>query len=333
MPRPLTLARLPTPLHPLPRASARLGAEIWVKRDDLTGGLLMGNKVRKLDYLMADAVERGARTVLTTGAITSNHARATAVAARELGLHPVLLLRGARPDLPVGNLLLDALVGAEIHLVDAAGYARRDALLAELAERAERGPAYIIPEGGSNGVGALGYVAAALELQLQCLREGVHFDTIVFATGSGGTLAGLAAGGLPGKVWAVAVCDDAAYFRARALAIGEDLSRISGYRVPEPGAGWDVTDAFKGTAYGVSRPEELHEASQLAREEGLVVDPVYTGKAWFALAETLRQDRAALGRRVLFWHTGGVYGLFGREGELAGPGAATRLDIQGEFQG
>lgn len=331
--RPLTLARLPTPIQPLPRASARLGAEIWVKRDDLTGGLLLGNKVRKLDYLMADALAQGARTVLTTGAITSNHARATAVAARELGLHPVLLLRGAAPTVPVGNLLLDALLGAEIHLVDAAGYARRDEILAELAASAPLQPAYVIPEGGSNGVGALGYVQAALELQLQCLREGLFFDTIVFPTGSGGTLAGLAAGGLQGFVMAVAVCDDAATFRARALAIGEELEVLCGRRVPAPGTGWDVIDRFKGLGYGLTRPEELAEAALLAREEGLIVDPVYTGKAWFALAEQLRENSGSLGRRVLFWHTGGAYGLFGREAELAGPDTANRLHIEREFAG
>ena len=329
--RPLSLARLPTPLAPLHRASARLGAEIWVKRDDLTGGLLQGNKVRKLDCLMADAARKGARTVLTTGAITSNHCRATASAARELGLHPVLLLRGSRPELPQGNLLLNALLGAEIHLVDAAGYARRDQILQQLASEAASQPAYIIPEGGSNGVGALGYVQAALELQIQCLREGVSFDTIVIATGSGGTLAGLAAGGLDAFIQAVAVCDNTAYFQAKALEIGAQLKALCGRAVPPPGQGWDVIDRFKGAGYGLSRPEELAEAALLAREEGLIVDPVYTGKAWFALAEQLRQDSASLGRRVLFWHTGGSYGLFGREAELAGPEGPSKLHISGRF--
>lgn len=331
--RPLSLACLPTPLAPLRRASARLGAEIWVKRDDLTGGLLQGNKVRKLDYLMADALAQGARAVLTTGAITSNHCRATATAARELGLHPILLLRGSRPELPQGNLLLDAVLGAEVHLVDAAGYARRDEILAQLAHASPIQPAVVIPEGGSNGVGALGYVQAALELQIQCLRQGVSFDTIVFATGSGGTLAGLAAGGLDAFVQAIAVCDSADYFRAVALGIGAQLEPLCGRRVPPPGPGWDVNDRFIGAGYGLSRPEELAEAALLARKEGLIVDPVYTGKAWFALAEQLRQDPTSLGRRVLFWHTGGSYGLFGREAELAGPDGPSRLIVQGEFAG
>lgn len=312
--RPLSLARLDTPLAPLRRASARLGAEIWVKRDDLTGAALSGNKVRKLDFLMADALAQGAHTVLTTGRIQSNHARATAVAARQLGLKPVLLLAGTPPRTPSSNLLLDALLGAEVHWTDDAGYRDRDRLLAELA--ADRPGSYIIPEGGSNALGSLGYARAGAELAAQALAMGVGFDTILVPTGSGGTLAGLAAAGLHATVLGVAVCDDRATFRARVAGIGEELAQKGWGRIPPPGEGWDVLEGFVGRGYALSRPEELAEAARLAREEGLFLDPVYTGKSWFAMVESLRRDPGCFGRRILFWHTGGLFGLFGREAEL-----------------
>ena len=313
--QPLSLARLPTPIEPLTRASARLGVDIWVKRDDLTGSGLSGNKVRKLDFLLADAVARGARTVITTGGVQSNHARATAVAARRLGMRPVLLLRGAPPAAPPGNLLLDTLLGAEIHWCTPAEYRDRDAIMARIAEGCDA--PYIVPEGGSNALGALGYLRAGRELQAQQLGLGLEFDTVICAVGSGGTLAGLAAARLDAAVWGVAVCDDRATFRARVAAIGEGMGEVGGPTIPAPGAGWDVVEGFAGLGDGLARPEELREAASVARDEGLFLDPVYTGKAWFALAETARRDRAALGRRVLFWHTGGLFGMFGREAELA----------------
>lgn len=313
--RPLNLARLDTPLEPLPRASRRLGPEIWVKRDDLTGWALSGNKVRKLDYLLAEAVAQGARAVITTGGAQSNHARATAIAARRLGMHPVLLLRGA-PDAPVvGNLLLDALCGAEIHWIPPERWPERDAWMARIARESHPG-AYIIPEGGSNATGALGYLRAAREVQAQALAADVEFDTHIVAVGSGGTLAGLVAAGLDSRVLGVAVCDDRATFTAKVLLICEALAERGLGVVDPPGARWDVLEGFVGRGYALSQPAELAELGWLAREEGVVLDPVYTGKAWYALVKTLEHDPLAFGRRVLFWHTGGGFGLFGREAEL-----------------
>lgn len=321
LPRPedaprLDLARLPTPVHPLPRLSAAVGAELWVKRDDLTGLGLSGNKVRKLELLLAEALARGATTVLTTGGIQSNHCRATAVAARQLGLRPVLLLRGEPPVAPDGNLLLDQLLGAELRWCDAAAYRdRRDDLLQELAaEAAARGEVpYVIPEGGSNGLGAVGYALAAAELAAQ---EPRGFDVIAVAVGSGGTLAGLAAGPSPGPVRGFAVCDDRDTFTRRAAAIADDGARLGLSRLPAPGAAWDVLDAYRGEAYGVASPEVWDTIARVARLEGLLLDPVYTGKAMHGLLCELAAGRA--GRRALFWHTGGVYGLFGRGAEVPG---------------
>ena len=300
----IRLARRPTPLHPLERAGARLGIELWCKRDDLTGFGLGGNKVRKLDHLLTDALQRGCRRVVTCGGEQSNHARATAVACRMLGLEPVLLLRGAPPEVPDGNLLLDQLLGAELHYVDAAGYRERRSHMEELA-----GPrGYVIDEGGSNGLGALGFVEARAELRVQAQEEGVAFDSIVVAVGSGGTLAGLAAGAGDERVVGVCVCDDAATFHAIVDRIDGELDAL-GHAV----GAYELVERFQGPGYGLTTTPQLSAMAQLAREEGVLLDPTYTGKAWHAL-ETLAAE-GQLGQRVCFWHTGGVFGWFGR-GEL-----------------
>ena len=323
---PLPLGLLPTPLHRLNRVSDRLGLDIWVKRDDLTGFGLSGNKVRKLRYLLAEAQQQGARAVVTCGGIQSNHCRATAVAARQLGLHPALLLRGVQPtqdDVIAGrsaldaNLLIAAVLGAEVHWCDRAGYAHRDRRMAEIAARltGEGLPAYVIPEGGSNAIGALGFVEAGQELSDQAAGHGLAFDSLICAVGSGGTLAGLAMAGLDTQVLGVAVCDDRAYFRARVEAIAAQAAVHSGLTLPQ--TGWDVLEGYQGRGYALSTPDELRELAVLAREEGLLLDPVYTGKAWMALLDLARNDRSRLGQRVLFWHTGGAFGLFGRGGEIA----------------
>lgn len=308
--RPLTLSRLDTPLQWLERPSRRLGLDIWVKRDDLTGLGLSGNKVRKLDYLLADALAQGADTVITCGGIQSNHCRATAVAARQLGLDPVLLLRGSPTDAPDGNLLLDHVLGAALHWTDPAGYARRDQDMAAIADqlRAQGRVPYVIPEGGSNHLGALGFVRAGRELAAQAMAQDLAFDSIVCAVGSGGTLAGLAMAGLDSEVLGVAVCDDRAYFRDRVQQIAAE-SPLSGSPLSDR---WDVVEGYQGRGYALSTPQELQTQIAFARETGLFLDPVYTGKAWGAIEHLAATDPERLGRRVLFWHTGGLFGTFGR---------------------
>ena len=303
------LALLPTPLVPLRRLSEALGADVWCKRDDLTGVGLTGNKVRKLEVLLADALAAGADTVITTGGIQSNHARATAVAARQLGLRPVLLLRGEPPPVPDGNLLLDLLVGAEVRWCTPEEYrTARDARMAEIARelRAAGARPYVIPEGGSNGLGALGYVRAAEEVA----GAGERFDHVICAVGSGGTLAGLALGPRIGLVHGIAVCDDRATFSARVHAIARELGRA----LPAEGDRWEVTEGWQGPGYGLATGEIWDTIALVARLEGLLLDPVYTGKAMHALVSEVRAGRWA--GRLLFWHTGGVFGLFGRGGEL-----------------
>lgn len=319
---PLGLSQLPTPLQRLGGPSERLGLDLWIKRDDLTGFGLSGNKVRKLDWLLAEAERQGATTVLTTGGIQSNHCRATVVAARQRGLRPVILLRGTPPDPErlSGNLLLDAVLGAEVHWCTPEEYRRRDAHLAALASalRSRGETPYVVPEGGSNAVGSLGFVAAAKEVQAQTTPP---FDQVWCAVGSGGTLAGLALGFPKARVVGVAVCDDRATFRARVVGIGQKTAAW-GHVLGAPGwhgahgAGWDVLEGHQGPAYAQTTPSDLSTMVAFMRETGILLDPVYTGKAWCALEAAARQGALLPGSRVLFWHTGGAFGLFGRGGEL-----------------
>lgn len=309
----LSLARLETPVERLPRLSRELGVDLWIKRDDLTGSGLSGNKVRKLDYLLGEAKDQGCDLVLTTGGIQSNHARATAIAARQLGMEPVLLLRGEAPAVAESNLLLDQLVGAAIHWCSPEEYrTRRNERLAELAAgfRALGRRPYVIPEGGSNGLGSMAYVQAAQEV----VPHG-PFDAVFVAVGSGGTLAGLALGPHIGPLVGVAVCDDVAYFEARVRAIAAEALAHGAAPLPEPGERtWRVIDRYKGPAYGVSDDATWTDIAWAARTEGLILDPTYSGKAFHALAAMARTGK--ISGKVLFWHTGGIYGLFGRGAEV-----------------
>jgi len=319
-PERVTLARLPTPLERADRLGSALGVELWIKRDDLTGAELTGNKVRKLEFLLAEARARQADTVVTCGGAQSNHCRATALAAARLGMRTLLLLRVADPRQPPpieGNILLDRLCGAEIRWVSPADYARRARLLPEVADelrRAGRTP-YVIPEGGSNPLGAWGYVRAVEELAAQ-LPPGPA--TIVYAAGSGGTGAGLLLGlklaGLRDlRAVGVNVCDDREYFVG---VIGDIVEgAIARWQLPVvfDRSEIEMLDGYVGGGYGVSRPEELALIRDVARTEGIVLDPVYTAKAFLGLRERARE----LGPRVVFLHTGGIFGLFPKAAEMA----------------
>jgi D-cysteine desulfhydrase len=315
-PNKLSLAHLPTPLWRNAALDRLLGLELWVKRDDMTGGAEAGNKIRKLEYLLADARRQGCNRVITCGAVQSNHARATAVLCRQLGMQALLLLRHTPQDrvtaapVVVGNLLLDRLVGADIRYVSIDEYARRGQLMTDEAKRllALGEHPYIIPEGGSNGLGALGYVDSVGELQSQVARGQcpAQFDSVVAACGSGGTAAGLALGlaGTPlaPRVDAICVCDDAAHFRqatARMIEQARALRPSLGSAVP-----LHFHDAYVGPGYGIMSPEQREFLVRVARCSGLVLDPVYSGKALYGLSQLREKPR-----RVLFIHTGGLPGL------------------------
>ena len=325
----INLARLPTPIHPLPRLSAKLGIEVFMKRDDLTGSALSGNKIRKLEFVLADAVAQKADTVLTCGGAQSNHCRATAIAAAMLGLNCRLLLRTAdpsNPPHPEGNILLDQMAGAEIAWITPEEYNHRDELLereAAAIENTGRKP-YTIPEGASNALGAWGYIRCIEELikDIANLPGGAHKDaTIINATGSGGTSAGLILGAkifdLNARIVGVNVCDDQHYF---VRVIGKICqSAISDYHLDidfSHDEDVNVIDGYVGRGYALSRPEELSMICDLARTEGIFLDPVYTGKAFFGMVQELQRDPSCFGERIIFVHTGGIFGLFPKAREI-----------------
>ena len=322
----IPLAHLPTPLQRLERVSERLGVEVLVKRDDLTGAELSGNKVRKLEFILAEARARGCDVVLTCGGEQSNHCRATALACARLGMEPHLVLRTADPGRPppaTGNILLDRVAGARIRWITMADWARREELMAEMAEelaRAGRRPC-IIPEGGSSALGAWGYLRAVVE-ELDPALDALPAPpagptTVVYACGSGGTGAGLILGAaLCGwsqrgiRVAGVNVCDDRDYFVRVIGRICRDFAASSPAAPAIRDQDIEIVDGYVGLGYAKSRPEELRELIDLGRREGLVLDPVYTGKAYFALVSELARDRDRFGGRVVFLHTGGIFGLF-----------------------
>ncbi|MRG92425.1 pyridoxal-phosphate dependent enzyme [Polyangium spumosum] len=318
----LPLAHLPTPLQRPRRLAVATGIDLWVKRDDMTGGAEAGNKIRKLEFLLGAALSLESDTVITCGGLQSNHARATALAAASLGLRAVLFLRSNDPSLdptraPLeGNVLIDRLAGAEIRLISPEQYRDRERILDAAAEelRREGHKPYVIPEGGSNGLGALGYVEAMGEVRRQLdlgLGGGKAFDAIVVACGSGGTAAGAALGaalyGVASEVVAVAVCDDAPTFQARIEGIVRE-ARALDPRLPEP-TRVTVDDAHKGPAYAVSTPEQRRLITSVAGLSGMVLDPVYTGKAFSALMDLAGAKGPLAGKRILFVHTGGLPGL------------------------
>jgi len=306
-PAPLRLAYGPTPVEALDRFSDWLGGpRVFVKRDDQTGLALGGNKARKLEHLCAEALDRGCDTLVTGGGPQSNHCRMTAAAANRLGLDCHLALAGPA-DPPTGNLLLDHLLGAQLHPTAAREYYEIEASIEAVADdvrKAGRRP-YAIPVGGASVTGALGYVDAARELTGQLDRP---VDWIVVADGSGGTHAGLLAGLDPGpRVLGVDVgtrpdLDERVpeLAGATATAIGR----------PPPAGEVHIDHTRFGAGYGKPTPECLEAIRAAARLEGLILDPVYTGKALAGLIGWAREGRFTDRHTVLFWHTGGAPALF-----------------------
>ncbi len=318
------LAHLPTPFHPLSRLSAELGGPpIYVKRDDCTGLATGGNKARKLEYLFGAAEAEHADTIITFGAYQSNHARQTAAAAAQRGLEcHLLLIEMVEAREPAqrtsGNLLLDSLLGANIHLVpdQAAAAVRLAALLDDLRARGRR--PYVVPGGGSNAVGATGYVAAAVELAEQATSAlagtGRALGSVFLATSSTGTQVGLALGlqacGSSARVQGVNVYDrdgprllQTARTLAAETAVHLEIEPLADDRL-------HVEHGFLGAAYGVPTERGIEAIRMLARLEGIVLDPVYTGKAMSALIASVEAGRHAPDEAVVFLHTGGVPGLF-----------------------
>ena len=317
----IPLARLPTPLVKLDKTSAYLGVEFYIKRDDLTGVALTGNKVRKLEFLLAEAKQQHADTVITCGGEQSNHCRATALAAIQVGMKSVLLLRTDDPTHPpkeTGNILLNKLAGAEIVWITPTQYQGRDQIFAREQARLEQHGCrpYIIPEGGSNVLGAWGYVVAAHELAKDLAELPCKRTTVIHACGSGGTAAGLLIGAknfdfssCDTRIVSVNVCDNRSYF---VKVIGDMCAAFaSKYPTMKKVVPDDIhiVDGYVGRGYALSTESERAELQSMIRRDGIVLDPVYTGKAFYAVVQELKKNPRCFGERIVFVHTGGIFGL------------------------
>jgi D-cysteine desulfhydrase family pyridoxal phosphate-dependent enzyme len=312
----LELALAPTPILRLDRLSRRLGVEVHVKRDDLTGLLESGSKIRKLEFLIGEALQQGADTLITSGVLRSNGPRAVAAVAARLGLRAIVAVRGERPAEYDGELLLERLLGARIQY--GAGAETPERLAEEV--RAVGGRPYVIPEGGDGEVGALGYLECAVELTEQSQHGAPRFDAVVITSVRGGSHAGLLLGkqlvGLPGEIVSVPVAQPADAVRRHVVDTAAAAIRRYGFAIDVPKA-VHVIDGYQSDGEpGVASDPDLEILLAVAREEGLLLDPLYTARGFRALVETLARDRKALGSRVCFVHTGGIYGVFPERGAL-----------------
>ena len=311
------LGFFPTPLTELARLSRYMGGpRILMKRDDQTGLALGGNKTRKLEYLVGAALAEGCDSLITGGAAQSNHCRQTAAAAAASGLACHLVLGGAAPEMPDGNLLLDQLLGAQIHW---SGDLRKGERIPEIAEqlRAAGRKPYIVPYGGSNAVGALGYANAATELKQQLDEQNIQIDRMLFASSSGGTQAGLIVGthqsALNCEVVGIAIDKDEASdgpYPVHLCQLANETAALLGIDQRFDPSAVFLQDQFTGEGYGVVGDLERRAVKLLATQEGVLLDPVYTGRAMGGLLQLIDQGIFAKDETLLFWHTGGAPALF-----------------------
>ncbi len=320
----LKLAHLPTPLEPARRLSEELsGAGLWIKRDDCTGLAAGGNKARKLEYLMAAARDAGADTIMTFGGVQSNHARMTAAAARRLGLDCHLLLAGEPPSEITGNLLLDRLLGATVRFLSLTiADLTAERVEREFAEEEDRLTAagrkvFRIAAGGSTPLGAVGYCAAFDELLEQVRRESLDPARIIVPFGTGGTLAGLILGNIladrPAKVTGISVAPPGMPESVGIASLADlviDAANLLGREIELRPGDLHILYEYSGRAYGAPTGACLEAIHLAARAEGILLDPVYTGKAMAGLIDLCRKGEIAPGETAIFLHTGGTPGLF-----------------------
>jgi len=318
IPEKITFANLPTRIEKLERLSQKLGGpNIYIKRDDQTGTEVSGNKIRKLEFSVREALNQGADVLITCGGIQSNHCRATAAVASRLGMKSVLVLRGDSETESDGNLLIDKLLGAEIHFITPEEYKNNKAeIMEQIKVQLEKQgyKPYIIPEGASNGIGGFGYYNAMEEIICQEKEMGVHFDRIVLAVGSGGTHSGLFLASktleYTGEIYGINVCDDALHFKNEIYKILHESMKYMDVNLHISKDEIHIMDGYVGRGYALSRPEELNFIHDFARLEGIILDPVYTGKAMYGLVEEIKKGTFKNCENILFIHTGGAFGLF-----------------------
>ena len=304
-------AHLPTPIEQLPRLTEYLnGPRILIKRDDQTGLAFGGNKTRKLEFLIAEAREQGAKTLITGGALQSNHCRQTAAAAARFGFDCILVLNGEMPEHPSANLLLDQLFGAQLVVI--ADRKDRDRVLQETYDQAiaDGKEPYLVTYGGSSPTGVLGYAFAIKEF----VEQNISADWIVFGTSSGGTHAGLVLGqrvfGYKGQILGISIDEPVEWLKTRVSALASDASNKLGEQIEfNPTDVWANADYCKA-GYGVLTDAEREAVRLFAKYEGLLLDPVYTGRAAAGMIDLIRKGFFKKQETILFWHTGGTTALF-----------------------
>ncbi len=311
------MTHLPTVIHPLDHLSKPLdGFQLWIKRDDRTGLAMGGNKARKLEFLIADALKAGADTLITAGGPQSNHCRQTAAAATLAGMECHLVLGGSPPEAEHGNLILDRLLGAHLHWISPS---RRSERMQELAEelKSQGQQPYIIPVGGSNLVGTRGYVLAMLELKQQMLQKNIRIDTIVFATSSGGTHAGLTVGAkaldMDVRLLGISIDRVTTGPESYSLELAELATQTAhglDLNVRFSPDDFEINTHYLGDGYGVMGNLERDAITLMARSEAILLDPVYTGRAMGGLLDLLEKGVLSPKESICFWHTGGAPALF-----------------------
>ena len=324
IPEKINMANLPTKIEKMEKLSKKLGGpDIYIKRDDQTGTEISGNKIRKLEFSAAEAADKGYDTLITCGGIQSNHCRATAAVAVKLGFKCCLVLNGSKDTEVDGNLLLDKLLGAEIYFVSQEEYEnRRMEVMKEIKTNMKNKglKPYIIPEGASNGIGGFGYYRAIEEIMLQEKEMKVHFDGIVIATGSGGTYSGLLLGSrilnYDTKIYGVNVCHDEKYFKGRIYEILHNSMSYMNVNLNFSKDEINIIDGYVGRGYALSREEELEFIKELAKLEGIILDPVYTGKAMYGLTQEIKKGKFSEYKNLLFIHTGGIFGIFPQKSQF-----------------
>jgi D-cysteine desulfhydrase len=307
----LNFAHLPTPIEELPNLSKALGGpRLLVKRDDQTGLAFGGNKTRKLEFLIAEARKQGADMLISGGAMQSNHCRQTAAAAARYGFDCTLVLTGEKPKQPSANFLLDQLFGAEIVTVEDRAF--RDQTLQETFDKAIAAgkKPYLVPYGGSSPTGAMGYTFAMQEF----MRQSVHADWIVFGTSSGGTHAGLVLGqrafAFKGKVLGISIDEPEEELKSHVSELASQASEKLGERIHFTRNDVLATEEYCQAGYGVFGEGEREAIHLFASHEGLLLDPVYTGRAAAGMIDLIRRGFFKKDETVLFWHTGGQPALF-----------------------
>ncbi|MDH5782963.1 MAG: D-cysteine desulfhydrase [Candidatus Bathyarchaeota archaeon] len=313
----IKLARLPTPLEEMPNLTKALGGpKLWIKRDDLTGIAFGGNKERKTEFVVADAIQKGADALITTGAVQSNHARVTAAAAKKLGLKVVLVLRGTEPQEYDGNLLLDNLFGADIRFVQMDSQQALPAMekVAEELKRKGHKP-YIVPGGASYPIGAVGYVNTMLELINQAEEANLNINYIFHASGSGGTQAGLvtAKKALEAEIEILGICikpNANQWLTEKIVKIANGIAKLLDLKEVVNRKDVVLIGDYAGEAHGVPTPEAVEAIKLVAQTEGILLDPVYTGKAMAGLIDLIKKEHFKKDDNVVFIHTGGTPALF-----------------------